>query len=253
MAGVVLASGMSYRVLVLPPGRTMTPALLAKIKDLVAAGATVVGPRPASSPSLADYPHCDAEVQHIGGGDLGRLRWREHYRKPLWQRQSGVGKAPGGCSGSTGYAAGLRLPGRGRERANSLHPPHVSTATTSTLWPAPSRRRKDSCAPSASKESGRNCGGRTRDGLNRLRFTTKRATARWSRSRSTPTVRCSWFSVRPSLPDRVISIRRDGVEISGLAPSPLPKSNFSMKPWPLNACRRRGIPHRSVPSREATS
>ena len=62
---VVLESGMSYRVLVLPPGRTMTLALLGKIKQLVMAGATVVGPRPASSPSLADFPRCDSDVQRL--------------------------------------------------------------------------------------------------------------------------------------------------------------------------------------------
>ena len=56
---------MSYRVLVLPTGRSMTPKLLAKIKELVVAGATVVGPRPSVSPSLADYPHCDSEVQRL--------------------------------------------------------------------------------------------------------------------------------------------------------------------------------------------
>jgi hypothetical protein len=62
---IVLESGMSYRVLVLPPGRTMTPRLAAKLRDLVAAGATVGGPAPTHSPSLADFPHCDAEVQNI--------------------------------------------------------------------------------------------------------------------------------------------------------------------------------------------
>jgi hypothetical protein len=63
---LVLESGMSYRILVLPPGRTMRPDLMKKIKDLVAEGATVVGPRPTASPSLADYPHCDNEVQQLG-------------------------------------------------------------------------------------------------------------------------------------------------------------------------------------------
>ena len=62
---LVLPSGMSYRLLVLPPARTMRPAVLAKIKDLVAAGLTVVGPRPVVSPSLADYPHCDGEIQRM--------------------------------------------------------------------------------------------------------------------------------------------------------------------------------------------
>ncbi len=43
----------------------MTPPVLGKIKELVSAGATVVGPRPVSSPSLADYPQCDHEVQQL--------------------------------------------------------------------------------------------------------------------------------------------------------------------------------------------
>src|SRR6202012_5310910 len=51
---IVLKSGMSYRLLVLQPGRTMTPALLRKIKQLVNDGATVVGPCPVASPSLSE-------------------------------------------------------------------------------------------------------------------------------------------------------------------------------------------------------
>jgi hypothetical protein len=62
---LTLPDGMSYRVLVLPTVATMTPRLLTKIKQLVEAGATVVGPRPLRSPSLADYPHCDGEVKRL--------------------------------------------------------------------------------------------------------------------------------------------------------------------------------------------
>jgi hypothetical protein len=63
---IVLPDGMSYRLLVLPARETMTPRLLRKIRDLVEAGATVLGTKPASSPSLTDYPACDAEVKRIG-------------------------------------------------------------------------------------------------------------------------------------------------------------------------------------------
>ncbi len=62
---LVLPSGMKYRVLVLPIVETMTPALLNKIRDLVEAGATVIGPRPRKSPSLSDYPTCDRQVQRL--------------------------------------------------------------------------------------------------------------------------------------------------------------------------------------------
>ena len=62
---LVLTSGMSYRLLALQPGHSLTPQLLRKIKQLVNDGATVVGPRPVNSPSLSDFPRCDAEVRQL--------------------------------------------------------------------------------------------------------------------------------------------------------------------------------------------
>jgi hypothetical protein len=48
-------SGMSYRILALDPNSQHMPlAVLRKIRDLVNAGAAVVGPKPIDSPSLAD-------------------------------------------------------------------------------------------------------------------------------------------------------------------------------------------------------
>ena len=63
---LVLPDGMSYRVLVLPESTFMTPEVARKIRNLVAAGAVVVGPRPERSPSLTGYPACDDEVAQIG-------------------------------------------------------------------------------------------------------------------------------------------------------------------------------------------
>ena len=62
---IVFPDGMTYRLLMLPESDTMTPRLLRKIKGLSEAGATVVGPRPLKSPSLTDYPDCDAEVRQL--------------------------------------------------------------------------------------------------------------------------------------------------------------------------------------------
>jgi len=63
---VVLGTGTSYRVLVLPETARMTPGLLKKVQELAAAGATVVGPvRPTKAPGLKDYPACDAEVERL--------------------------------------------------------------------------------------------------------------------------------------------------------------------------------------------
>src|SRR5439155_14854454 len=67
---LVLPDGMSYRLLVLPPSELMTPRLLRRIKEFVEAGAIVEGRRPTKSPSLVDYPHCDAELD-----ELGRALW----------------------------------------------------------------------------------------------------------------------------------------------------------------------------------
>ena len=62
---IVLPDGMSYRVLALPGSQTMTPQLLAKVAELVEAGATVVGTPPVKSPSLAAYPQCDQQVKQL--------------------------------------------------------------------------------------------------------------------------------------------------------------------------------------------
>ena len=69
---LVLPDGMTYRMLVLPQVEVMTPRLLRKIRDLVVAGATVLGAPPRKSPSLENFPRCDEEVQ-----SLAREIWGE--------------------------------------------------------------------------------------------------------------------------------------------------------------------------------
>ncbi len=71
---LVLPDGMSYRMLVLPQVETMTPQLLRRIRDLVEAGATVLGAPPVRSPSLQDYPKCDEEVNTLAGQLWGESR-----------------------------------------------------------------------------------------------------------------------------------------------------------------------------------
>jgi hypothetical protein len=62
---IVLKSGMTYRVLVMPQIDKMSPRVIRKIRLLVQQGATVVAPKPTASPSLADYPECDNEVHRL--------------------------------------------------------------------------------------------------------------------------------------------------------------------------------------------
>jgi hypothetical protein len=72
---IAFAGGTSYRLLVLPRHATMTPQLLAKLRELVAAGATVLGSPPLKSPSLANYPDCDKTLRSLAAELWGGLQW----------------------------------------------------------------------------------------------------------------------------------------------------------------------------------
>ena len=89
---LVLPHGVSYQVLVLPKQDGMRPAVLRKIRDLIQAGATVLGPPPVKSPSLQNQPQADQEVRALateiwGNGDFtkagehkfgkGRIIWEK--------------------------------------------------------------------------------------------------------------------------------------------------------------------------------
>lgn len=88
---LMLPDGMSYRVLVLPPGRVMTAALLERVRELLRAGATVVGDRPIRSPSLADYPSGDARLRALadelwGEPENGETERRVGLGRLVWGR-----------------------------------------------------------------------------------------------------------------------------------------------------------------------
>jgi len=63
---IVLPDGMSYRVLVLANHDVISLPVLKKLKKLVAAGATVIGPKPVKGETLQNYPECDAEIAKLG-------------------------------------------------------------------------------------------------------------------------------------------------------------------------------------------
>lgn len=64
--------GASYEIMVLPIYETMTPGLLDKIGNLISLGATVIGNPPLRSPSLTNYPQCDAKVKTLANKIWGK-------------------------------------------------------------------------------------------------------------------------------------------------------------------------------------
>jgi len=93
---LVLPDGMSYRVLVLPDSKRMPVEVAQKIRALVKAGATIVGPRPESDPGLKNYPQCDVEVKKIATEVWGENSNIEHptsnVQHPTVERSVGKGR-----------------------------------------------------------------------------------------------------------------------------------------------------------------
>jgi hypothetical protein len=75
---VVLPGGMRYRYLVLPASARFTPAALKQVRELVTAGATVIGPKPSRSPSMHGYPNADNEIALLAAD--------------LWPQAAGAGE-----------------------------------------------------------------------------------------------------------------------------------------------------------------
>jgi hypothetical protein len=80
---LVLPHGVSYKVLVLPKQDTMRPAVLRKIRDLIQAGATVLGPPPVKSPSLQNQPQADEDVRALAAEIWGNGEFNKGGERPL--------------------------------------------------------------------------------------------------------------------------------------------------------------------------
>lgn len=86
---IVLPNGMSYSLLVLPDTTFMLPATARKVRELANAGATIVGPKPTSSPSLSGMGKGDLEVRMIASDVWGESGTPEGSRtfgtgKVMW-------------------------------------------------------------------------------------------------------------------------------------------------------------------------
>jgi len=82
---LILTDSMNYKILVLPEIDKMTLPVLNKIEYLIKNGATIVGQKPSTSPSLGSYPNSDFKVKEIASkiwADLdGQSRNHKTYGK----------------------------------------------------------------------------------------------------------------------------------------------------------------------------
>ncbi|MEP7231265.1 MAG: glycosyl hydrolase [Ginsengibacter sp.] len=85
---IYLPHGQYYEVLVLPNQLKMSPAILKKLERLVAAGATIIGPKPTASYSLKDATANDLLVKQ-----LADKLWGNCDSIHIQQHQYGLGKA----------------------------------------------------------------------------------------------------------------------------------------------------------------
>ena len=104
--GRIVMSGLSYRLLVLRANEPfLTPQVALKIKELVEAGAVVVGPKPTWSPSLEMGAAGQATVQQVADQVWGKIdgktvtenrfgKGRVFWGKPMTEILAAIGAAP---------------------------------------------------------------------------------------------------------------------------------------------------------------
>ena len=117
---LMLPDRMSYRVLVLRDHPAISLPVLRKLRELVAAGAVVVGPEPVAATGLAGFPACDDEVRRLadelwaeGGSGL---------------RKAGAGQVGAGLGGRQALEAlgvppdfAFTVPGGGTAEVTYIH------------------------------------------------------------------------------------------------------------------------------------
>jgi hypothetical protein len=97
---VSLPDGMSYRLLVLPSQDHIPAEVLEKIAELVKAGATILGPKPARDPRLADQARRTARVR-----ELAEKLWGSDAAETAKGRSVGRGKVFAGLTPTQVLAA----------------------------------------------------------------------------------------------------------------------------------------------------
>lgn len=134
------AGQLRYRYLVLcqPQCRTLSPAVLEKIRDLVHAGATVVGPPPQAAPGLTDREAADARIKSLASELWGPAPGAQG------QRQLGSGRVLWGRSMADILAAD-GLPPDVEIVAENEPPKRADLAGASWIWHAADGRNPPPC------------------------------------------------------------------------------------------------------------
>lgn len=111
---LVFPDGMNYRLLVLPEHREMSLPVLRKIRELIEAGATVLGKRPVRATGLSGYPKSDESVKTLademwGPGDTEAGDRRLGQGRLVW------GKDPGSLLGDLNVLPDFEICGAPQE------------------------------------------------------------------------------------------------------------------------------------------
>jgi hypothetical protein len=110
---LISPGGARYRVLVLDPRiRVMSLSVVKRIHDLIAAGATVMGAKPLSTPSLADDPAEFAALRDALWSDNGQMR-KPILGKGRLIEQGTLGQALAALGAEPDFSYANASPGRG--------------------------------------------------------------------------------------------------------------------------------------------
>ena len=112
---LVLPSGMSYRVLVMPEDGVVSAEVLRRIRDLVVAGAVVSGPKPRRTPGLRGYPDSQKELVKLAGNVWGNCDGRKVKERRLGKGRIVWGKPLGEVLAEEGVAPDFEYRGKGED------------------------------------------------------------------------------------------------------------------------------------------
>ena len=89
---LVLPDGMSYRALILRDHDAISLPVLRKLRELAAAGAKIIGPRPVRATGLEGYPQSDEEVRRLADELWGTGKVVSASSGDEFLSQSGIGR-----------------------------------------------------------------------------------------------------------------------------------------------------------------